>query len=308
MTVDTLIVLQARMGSSRLPGKVLSDLGGMPMLEFQLRRLVPVTSVLDATIVVATSEHERDDPVAELAAGLDIRTIRGPEADVLGRFAIASESIPSETIVRLTGDCPLTDPSLVAETVSLHRAAAADYTSNVLPRSYPKGLDVEVCSADVLNRAAAEATAPFEREHVTPFLYRRPDRFRLANLFSGEDLGRERWTVDTADDIARVRGIVERLADPVGIGWREILTEVGREFTASEGELWLRPVGAETPGQCPWVRTWAAEVDGREVGSVSVESGAGEPSFDYLVPAVRLDEARAALTDLLVGDQQIRTD
>lgn len=308
MTIDVLIVLQARMGSSRLPGKVLSDLGGMPMLEFQLRRLFPVASVLDATIVVATSEHERDDPVAELATGLNIRTIRGSEDDVLGRFAIAAEAIPSETIVRLTGDCPLTDPTLVAEAVSLHQAAHADYTSNVLPRSYPKGLDVEVFSAKALQRAAAEATAPFEREHVTPFLYRRPDRFRLANLFSGQDLGRERWTVDTADDITRVRGIVAQLADPVGLRWQEILTEIGQEFTASEGELWLRPVGIETPGQCPWVRTWVAEVDGREVGSVSVESGAGDPQFVYRVPTAQVDEATAALAGLLIGDQQIRID
>ena len=182
------------MGSSRLPGKVLEDLGGRPMLRFQLDRLAP----LDVDhLVVATSTLARDDAIAEVAAAGGTPVVRGPEADVLERFLVALRTYPADTVVRLTGDCPLSDPGIIGEVVALHHERGADYTSNVFPRTFPKGLDVEVVSADALRTAAAEATDAAEREHVTPYLYRHPERFRLANLRSGLGLGDERWTVDT---------------------------------------------------------------------------------------------------------------
>ncbi|MEY2426652.1 MAG: spore coat polysaccharide biosynthesis protein SpsF [Actinomycetota bacterium] len=231
-------VIQARMGSTRLPGKVLSDLGGRPMLRYMLDRL----HGLDAdALVVATSDLEADDPVADVAADAGALVVRGSESDVLARYGMALDAYPADTVVRLTADCPLMDPALVAAVVARHRDAAADYTCNVLPRSFPKGLDVEVMQADALRAAIAEAADPAEREHVTPFLYRHPERFVLANLRSGDDLGDERWTVDTAEDLAFVRSVVERLGHEASIGWRDVLELVGRTSLPAANELRLRP-------------------------------------------------------------------
>src|SRR5205823_13375067 len=178
-TVSARGVVQARMGSTRLPGKVLADLGGRPMLQFMLERLrrLPVSE-----LVVATSTEPGDDAVAALGATLGVRVVRGPEHDVLARFEQALEAHPAEHVVRLTGDCPLADPEVIVATLELHHERHADYTSNVIPRTFPKGLDVEVARAEALRVAAAEAEDPAEREHVMPFLYRHPERFRLATL------------------------------------------------------------------------------------------------------------------------------
>ena len=218
------VVIQARTGSSRLPGKVLADLAGRPMLRFQLDRL----RRLDCDhLVVATSDLPGDDPIAVLAQAAGADVIRGSETDVLGRFGLAIERFDPETVVRLTGDNPLTDPGIVADAVALHRSSGADYTSNVHPRSFPKGLDVEVASAAALSTAIVEAVDPNEREHVTPFLYRHPERFRIANHASGQDLGDLGWTVDTPEDMERIRRIVGLLDDPAEASWTEILAAVG---------------------------------------------------------------------------------
>ena len=230
-------VVQARMGSTRLPGKVLADLGGQPMLGFLLHRL---SRLADATIVVATSDLDRDDPIEEVALAHGAAVVRGPEQDVLARFGMALERFPAATIVRITGDCPLVDPAIVRSVIELHRSRAADYTCNVLPRTYPKGLDVEVIAASALRVAIAEARDPAEREHVTPFFYRHPERFTLANLRSGVELGEERWTVDTAEDLEVVRDIVGRFAPDQDFGWQSILEIVGRKVEPVPG-IRLRP-------------------------------------------------------------------
>jgi spore coat polysaccharide biosynthesis protein SpsF len=214
------VIVQARTGSSRLPGKVLADLAGRPMLRFQLDRL----RRLDCDhLVVATSDLPGDDSIAVLAqeAGADV--VRGSETDVLGRFGIALDRYDAETVVRLTGDCPLTDPGVVADVIALHQSSGADYTSNVHPRSFPKGLDVEVASKAALSAAVAEAQDPYEREHVTPFFYCHPERFTIANLGSGQEVGDISWTVDTAEDLTRVRRIVDLIEDPVSASWTELL-------------------------------------------------------------------------------------
>lgn len=226
------------MGSSRLPGKVLEDLGGRPMLRFQLDRLAP----LDVDhLVVATSTLARDDAIAEVAAAGGTPVVRGPEADVLERFLVALRTYPADTVVRLTGDCPLSDPGIIGEVVALHHERGADYTSNVFPRTFPKGLDVEVVSADALRTAAAEATDAAEREHVTPYLYRHPERFRLANLRSGLGLGDERWTVDTRDDLAEVRRIVAEVGGDGGFSSIDALERSGRRPPPAPGTVHLRP-------------------------------------------------------------------
>ncbi|MEZ5139552.1 MAG: glycosyltransferase family protein [Acidimicrobiales bacterium] len=205
MSPHPLIVVQARAGSTRLPGKVLADLGGQPMLGFQLHRLLPITDRLRATIVVATSDLPGDDAVAAVAEHVGVGVVRGSEADVLGRYAIALAQHPADTVVRLTGDCPLTDPFIVEAAISLHLETGADYTSNVLPRSYPKGLDVEVLSARALRHAELEATEAADREHVTPYSTGDLSGSAWPTCTSGQNLGEEWWTVDTPADLDRLR-------------------------------------------------------------------------------------------------------
>lgn len=225
-------VVQARTGSTRLPGKVLQELDGVTMLEFMLRRL---TSLHVDHLVVATSVLERDDAVVDIANTCHVAVVRGSETDVLDRFRTALDEYPSDHVIRLTADCPLSDPRMIEAVVAHHIATNADYTSNVLPRSFPKGLDVEVCRSSALRVAATEAVDHAEREHVTPFLYRRPARFRLANWSSARDLGDERWTVDTPDDMQFVREIVARV-DNRHATWEQMLAVVGRAALTPNGD------------------------------------------------------------------------
>lgn len=301
-----LVVVQARTGSTRLPGKVLADLDGEPMLGFQLRRL---RGLPDAQVVVATSDRPADDAVADVAAAVGVAVVRGPEDDVLGRFLVALDAFPAPTVVRLTGDCPLTDPGIVGSVLAHHTRHGADYTSNVLPRSFPKGLDVEVVSAAALRVAQAEATDPADREHVTPYLYRHPGRFRLANVDSGRDLGEEWWTVDTASDLARVRTLVASVDEPRTATWLDYLAVAGT--TTPGGPVHLRPSVAPESGSNPWVRTWDVIAAGSVVGVASVSVGtdpSGAPIRRRRVDVERawLSTTEAALDDLLTGDQQSR--
>ena len=191
-------ILQARMSSSRLPGKVMKPILGMPMIGRHIERLNRCDS-LDR-IVVATSKDPSDDGLASYCEGLGVRVFRGSLDDVLGRFAGAAIANGAEHVVRLTADCPLADPLVIDACVWRHIETSADYTSNTLQRSYPDGLDVEVMTAAALKTMQAEATDPYEREHVTPFLYRNPERFRIAQLVQSARLDDRRWTVDTAED------------------------------------------------------------------------------------------------------------
>lgn len=313
-----LVAVQARTGSSRLPGKVLMPLAGRPMLAFQLERLAGLDAALAerglpaATVLVATSDRPGDDAIEALALDAGVPVVRGPEDDVLGRYRLALERVPADVVVRLTGDCPLTDPAIVADTVALHLAESADYTSNVLPRSFPKGLDVEVLGAATLRAIDREAEAGPDREHVTPYAYRHPARFRLANLHSGRDLGEERWTVDTADDIDRVRAITDRLADPVAAGWLEILAAVGEQVHPGPGQVHLRPLpdsGATPDGQ-GWARRWEARAGGGPIGTVSVVRtggpGTAATRVELDVPASDAARTQEAVDRLLDGDQQVR--
>lgn len=209
-----LAVLQARMSSSRLPGKVMRPVLGTPMIERQLERLRPCETF--DRLVVATSLDPSDDPLVDHLAGLGTPVFRGSLPDVLGRFAAAAAACgPAAHVVRLTADCPLADASVIDACVRLHLASGADYTSNTLQRTFPDGLDVEVMTAAALQVAAAEARDPYEREHVTPFLWRRPERFRLAQLTQPRDLSDRRWTVDTAEDLLFVERVFAAFA-PTG--------------------------------------------------------------------------------------------
>ncbi len=322
--MTTVVVLQARMGSTRLPGKVLRDLAGRPMLVLMLERLGPLVGHGVDELVVATSDGPGDDAIAAASRRAGVSVVRGPEADVLARFDQALADHPADTVVRLTADCPLIDPALVGQALDLHRRREAAYTSNTLIRTYPDGLDVEVIEAAALGAAAVEATDPVEREHVTPFVYRRPGRFQLAALRNPDPLGDERWTVDTADDLADLDEVVSRLADPTRATWREVLAVAGRRRPPTPGQLWLRPLepadepalvqaGRAAPHDVtadpgdPSVRAWAAEVDGEIVGwlAVTIDDGVGTVSSS--VPSGRPAAARAGLAAQLGADRQVVT-
>ena len=203
------IIVQARMTSTRLPGKVLLPLAGQPMLTRLIERLRRVKRA-DA-IVVATTTNATDDPIAALCEQLGVHCHRGSELDVLSRYADAARLNDAGVVVRITSDCPLIDPVLVDQLIAAYLDGDCDYVSNMLPPTWPYGMAVEVFSATVLREAHAEATLASEREHVTPFIYWRPERYHLRNIASPTDLSTQRWTVDTAEDYELVRRLFETL-------------------------------------------------------------------------------------------------
>ncbi len=209
--MSTLAVVQARMTSTRLPGKVLLEAMGRPMLAYQLERVARVPSI-DA-IVVATTTNVSDDPVEAFAREGGYGIHRGSEHDVLSRFAGALAESDAENVVRLTADCPLTDPDVIEQVIQRYKTAdpSCDYVTNAIPRSYPAGLDVEVIGRAALEAAAAEARDPYDREHVTPFLYRNPERFRLLSVVLEPSLAWERWTLDEPGDFELIRRVLEGL-------------------------------------------------------------------------------------------------
>ena len=198
--MSVLAILQARMSSSRLPGKVLLPLAGAPMILRQIERVRRARRI-DA-LVVATSVDASDDPLAQVLADAGVAVHRGPLDDVLARFVGALDaSGPADHVVRLTADCPLADPDVIDAVVEAVTAAGADYGSSTPPhRTYPKGLDAEAMTAAALRAAAARATTPEEHEHVTWALHRRPDLYRQVFVSQAADEGDVRWTVDYAHD------------------------------------------------------------------------------------------------------------
>ncbi|MEO8390200.1 glycosyltransferase family protein [Polaromonas sp.] len=204
-------IVQARMTSTRLPGKVLMPIMGRPMLSYQLERMRHATR-LDR-IVVATTVNASDDPIASFCESEGVDVTRGSEADVLSRYVEAARRFGAQTVVRITSDCPLMDPALLDEALNWFEAAAprCDYLSNMLAPSFPYGLAVEIMTAEALYTAGSQARDPQEREHVTPFIYWRPERFRLHSYIMTPDLSGHRWTVDTPEDFELVSRIVEAL-------------------------------------------------------------------------------------------------
>lgn len=203
-------IIQARMGSSRLPGKVLADLAGRPVLGWMVRAAGAIPGV--DRVVVATSANPADDAVAEWCAGNGTICHRGDEADVLGRFRDAARSVDATLALRLTADCPLFDPQVGGAVLRLLKTSGADYANNIDPRSYPDGLDCEAMTVAALEIAAHEATEAFDREHVTPYLRRNAHRFRCETLVAPlPGLGHERWTLDTAEDLAFLRAVAAKL-------------------------------------------------------------------------------------------------
>jgi spore coat polysaccharide biosynthesis protein SpsF len=234
----TLGFVQARMGSTRLPGKVLAPLAGAPLLARVLER-VARTPGLDGVALLSTAAPE-DEPLRALGAKLGVPVIAGSREDVLDRFHLALRELGADRILRVTADCPLVDPQVLGKLLRMHSctpppAYAAIATGAMAPRAglrrYPDGLDGEVFAAAALEAAWSESHDPYEHEHVTPFIWRRPERFPNALLQAPEgDLGGERWTVDHLADLAFVQAVYERLDDGrEPFGYREVLELLARE-------------------------------------------------------------------------------
>ena len=204
-----LAILQARVSSTRLPGKVLRPLLGVPLLLRQVERVLRSRNL--GELVIATSIDPSDDPLAELCRSSGLACFRGSLNDVLDRFYRVAEAYGFPThVVRLTGDCPLTDPDIIDAVISFHFQGNYDYSSNAIAPTWPDGLDVEVFRGTVLARAWREATEAWEREHVTQFMLRK-DLFSLGNYQAPIDLSHLRWTVDEPRDFDFVEQVYRRL-------------------------------------------------------------------------------------------------
>jgi len=230
MAAEVLAVVQARLGSTRLPGKALEDIAGRPMLAHVLTRAAAVRGV--DRVVLATTTRSEDDALARLASDLGIACARGSTDDVLDRFHSTLLAYPAGVVLRLTGDCPLLDPMVVQLVLDafIRSAGSLDYVSNVDPPTYPDGLDAEVFARPALERAWREAVLPSDREHVTTYIREHRDRFRVGNVVNGEDLSAHRWVVDTPADLAFAREIHASL-DTAGrriFGMAEVLAILRR--------------------------------------------------------------------------------
>lgn len=218
-------IIQARMTSSRLPGKVLMPLGNRPMLQLVIERLQRSETLSD--IIVATSAEEADDPIVDLCADLAVPVARGSRDDVLARFAGALYLTEADTVVRVTADCPLIDSALIDKALAVFEAERPDHLSCGSDGGYPRGINAEIVARAALEIAAREAAEAFEREHVTPFLYTRPDRFRLLKMEAPQELRRPdyRITVDEPADLAMMEALIEGIGgDPLAISLDDVVT------------------------------------------------------------------------------------
>jgi spore coat polysaccharide biosynthesis protein SpsF len=232
----TVAIIQARLGSTRLPGKVLQDIHGKPMLAHVVDR--SRRAKLVDQVVVATTTETADQAIADLCVARGYACFRGDLRDVLDRYYQAAQSYQTNTIVRLTGDCPLIDPGVMDHTIQKFYEAGADFAANRLPppwgRTYPIGLDVEVCTFQALETAWQKADQPYQREHVMPYLYENEGRFRILLIDHDPDYGHMRWTVDTPEDLTLVRTIFDRFGKDEFFTWEQVLGLFEREPSLAE--------------------------------------------------------------------------
>ena len=202
-------VVQARMGSTRLPGKVLADVCGRSMLARVVDRVRRARRVDE--VVVATGIGPDNDPILCECRRLAVACFRGDEHDVLDRYHRAAKTHSAGAVVRITSDCPLIDPEVIDRVVGEFQRELPDYAANTLTRTYPRGLDTEVISTDALARTWRDACEPYQRAHVTPYVYQHPELFRLLEVTADADRSAHRWTVDTPEDLNFVRAVYGRL-------------------------------------------------------------------------------------------------
>ncbi|WP_281883037.1 glycosyltransferase family protein [Paenibacillus sp. YYML68] len=221
--MKTTVIIQARMGSSRLPGKVLMNLVDKPILAHVINRCKAIPLVDD--IVVATTTDPADEVIADLVRSESVAVHRGSESHVLSRYYEAAIANQSDVVVRVTSDCPLLDPQVSNDVIRMFKeASSAQYCSNTLTRTFPQGLDTEVFSFDALEQAYRNADQAYEQEHVTPYIYQHDDQFRLLQYTHLKDYSHYRWTVDTAEDYQLVDQIYRELYRPGDIfSWQETI-------------------------------------------------------------------------------------
>jgi glutamate-1-semialdehyde 2,1-aminomutase len=246
-------IVQARMGSTRLPDKVMKTIGGIPMIELLLRRLSRSKEI--DQIIVATSVDKRNKPLVEHICSLGYACEQGSENDVLGRFVQAAKKHQADVVVRITGDCPLVDADLVDEVIRRFKVSNVEYYSNTNPPTYPDGLDIEVFLYNALKQASQETSEPFDREHVTPYL-RKYGKFKIAGMQHSENLSALRWTVDEPADFTVIEKIFKHFYPRTDFTWNEVLTlqseqpelfNINRHLMRNEGavmgtgqKLWKR--------------------------------------------------------------------
>jgi len=218
--LKTLAIVQARMGSTRFPNKVMQHILGVPMIELLLERLSKSKEV--DKIILATSQDPKNLPLVEHVRSLGYSVFQGSENDLLDRYYQAARTHHPKVVVRITGDCPLIDPAVVDFVLSSFNASQADYASNIHPPSYPDGLDSEVFTFSALEKAWTSTTEPYEREHVTPYI-RNSGNFNLLDVSHTEDYSSERWTVDEPEDFEVVKNIFEHFAPWRYFSWLEVL-------------------------------------------------------------------------------------
>ena len=213
-------LVQARMGSTRLPGKVLKSIVGKPMIELLLTRLSQ-SCELDE-IVVAASEEVQNDKLQSVVESLGYQCTRGSEKDVLNRFYESAKLLKADVVVRITGDCPLVDFGLVDKCIQGYQDSKVDYFSNTDPVTYPDGLDVEVMSFASIERANNETDSDFDREHVTPYI-RNSDSFSKSSMIHNEDLSSQRWSVDEPEDLVVITNIFKHFSPNIHFNWHQVL-------------------------------------------------------------------------------------
>lgn len=241
----TVALVQARMASTRLPGKVLADIAGEPMLVRVVQRVRRARSVDE--VVVATTDQPEDEAVVELCRRHGVECYRGQALDVLDRYVQAARAYQAELIVRVTGDCPLIDPSLIDRTVQAMLDAGARFAANRLPwdRSFPIGLDVEVCTIEALEAAGREADTPEQREHVMPWLYDGRSADEVVLVRHQADLSGLRWAVDEPADLDLVRKIYAAFDGRDDFTWQEVLELIEADPNLRQLNAHVRQRGLE---------------------------------------------------------------
>lgn len=218
--MKTVAIVQARMGSTRLPNKVMKPIGSVPMIELLLNRLVK-SQELDQ-IIVATSVDSSNRPLVEHVQHLGFACEQGSENDVLERYVQAAEKHQADVVVRITGDCPLVDPILVDDCIREFHRQKVDYLSNISPPSYPDGLDVEIMQVWALKQAIKRTKKPFDHEHVTPYI-RESDIYTKAAIHNKEDLSALRWTVDIPEDFEVITNVFAHFSPNIHFSWQDVL-------------------------------------------------------------------------------------
>lgn len=226
MKRNIVAIIQARMGSTRLPGKVMKEIQGKPMLWYVVERTKKAKAVNH--VVVATTTDPGDDLISRYCEAQGIPIYRGSIQDVLDRYYQAAKEYQADIVVRITSDCPLVDPGLIDVTVNALLEHDVDFAANRLPppfkRTFPIGLDVEVCTFTALEKAWHEASSQYEREHVMPYLYEKKDRFKIWLVDNPVNYGNIRWTVDTHADLEVIRKVYKHFCSDVDFNWKDVLT------------------------------------------------------------------------------------